>query len=384
VVSYYPLEFWGGGEIVLARLLNHLGERYDLEYLAPADFGGPLRIDAASVTAGARFRYRRVPFGRGSMLPRALLRPIPPRRLLEGADLVMAPLDRPPSMAFLRELEELGIPAILMLHGLTFEGFSAASPWNLAVSAYQAWARLYMRSIAGALRRGMFLFQVLNDSQRSFLEGLGIDGSRVLLIPNTVDFSKYRVSRNDGSFRIVYMGRLDRLVKGAHLLERVAGGIARLGAPLELLVMGSGPAEGSVAGLAAGAGEVKFLGQVNDQALKSELLSSGNLMVSFSNTEAFSVSLLEGLASGLPILCTDTSGPRFIVGRNPIFGRTLGFSSREFLDAILEYYDRWRSDPGGYFAEKLERRRAAEEEFGRVRMEELYESAVEAALGLGS
>jgi glycosyltransferase involved in cell wall biosynthesis len=384
VAGYYPLEFWGGGEIVLVRVMNHLGARYDVEYLAPEGFGGPLRADAGSIMSGARFRYRRIPFARASALPGALLRPVPPRWALEGADLVMVPLDRPPSAALLRELEGLGVPAILMLHGLTFEKFSAASPWNLAVSAYQAWARLYMRSIAGALRRGRLLFQVLNESQRSFLEGLGVERSRILLIPNTIDFSNYRVSRDDGTFRVVYMGRIDRLVKGAHLLARVARGMARaagLGAPVELLIMGSGPAEGSVARLASGPG-VRFLGQVNDQRAKSELLSSGNLMISLSNTEAFSVSLLEGLASGLPVLCTDTSGPRYIVGRNPAFGRVLGFSAREFMGAILEYYARWRSDPGGYFAEKLERRRAAEEEFGRARMEELYESAVEMALGL--
>jgi hypothetical protein len=102
VAGYYPLEFWGGGEMVLVRVMNHLGARYDVEYLAPEGFGGPLRADADSIMSGARFRYRRIPFARASALPGALLRPVPPRWALEGADLVMVPLDRPPSAALLR------------------------------------------------------------------------------------------------------------------------------------------------------------------------------------------------------------------------------------------------------------------------------------------
>jgi glycosyltransferase involved in cell wall biosynthesis len=381
VVNYYPLEFWGGGEILSRRLLDHLGRRYEVEYLAPEEFAGILRTTRKSAMDGALFSYRRIPFRRASVLPHALVRPVPPAEHLERADLLMIFLDRPPAREFLRELADLGKPTIFLLHGLTFEKFSAQSVENLVVDVYQAWMRLYLRMSGELLRRGMFYFQVLNESQASFLEELGVDRSRIFLVPNSVDFSAYKVSRNDSSFRIIYMGRLERLIKGTRLLERVAQEATKLDDRVEFLVMGSGSAEESMVKLATRRRGVVFRGQVNDPALKSDLLSSGNMMVSFSTMESFSISLLEGLASGLPILCTDTSGPRSIVGRDPRFGRVLGFDVSEFIDAIEGYLVRWSSSLGRYFTEKLERRNAAEASLGRVRMEELYESIVEAMLG---
>ena len=383
-INYYPLEFFGGGEVFSIGLFNSLNDFYDMEYVSPANFIGQLRVGTGAIVERVHFRYSRVHFG-GNALPlsRLLFRPIPSFEYFNRTGLTMLFLDRPPPRRLLVRLIEEGRTVVFLLHGLTFERRSLRSIWGSAIAAYQEWVKLYMRLNRGLLTNDGFFYQVLNDSQLRFLCELGIRRSHIFLIPNSVDFTAYRVRRNDDRFRVLYLGRLDKLVKGSSLLMEVGRRLEKLaGRRIEFVIAGSGQAGGRIATLFENSGVVKVLGQVTDEAQKVDLLSSCNLMVSFSNTEAFSISLLEGLASGLPVLSTDVSGPAYIISRGRTFGRVLGFSSEEFIGAIEEYYEKWSADPASYYATKLERRREAEAAFGGMAdVGRRYRTAIDAALG---
>jgi len=386
VINYYPLEFFGGGEILSIHLFNYLERYYDVEYLAPDHFNGPLRVDAGQLRDTVRFKYSRIHF-EDNFIPLSdfVLRPTPPAKYTERADLIMVFLDRPPSKRFLVNMMKGGKTVLFLLHGLTFERPSFRSVWNSIIAAYQVWIRLYLRVNRSLLTHGGFFYQLLNDSQLQYMSALGVQGSHTFLMPNSVDFSAYHVSRNDDKFRVIYLGRLDRLVKGASLIPKVANGLAARhhSGQIEFIVAGSGQAEQLIAELDGENETVTALGQVTDQVTKANLLSGCNLMVSFSNTEAFSISLLEGLASGLPILSTNVSGPAYIVSKDSSFGRVLGFNAKEFVDAIEEYYEKWSADRGSYYLEKVGRRKRAEAAFGReADIGESYRKAINAILNM--
>ena len=384
VINYYPLEFFGGGEVFSIGLFNRLNDFYDIEYVSPDNFRGQLRVGPGAIRERVHFRYSRVRFeGNGLPFSRTLFRPIPPFEYLNRTGLTMLFLDRPPPRRLLVRLSEGGRTAVFLLHGLTFERRSIRSIWGSAIAAYQEWVRLYMRLNRGLLSYDGFFYQVLNDSQLRFLSELGIRRSHIFLIPNSVDFTAYRVRRNDDKFRVLYLGRLDKLVKGSSLLIDVGRRLEKFaGRSIEFIIAGSGQSGGRVAALFENSGVVKVLGQVTDEAQKVDLLSSCNLMASFSNTEAFSISLLEGLASGLPVLSTDVSGPAYIINRCQSFGRVLRFSAEEFVGAIGEYYEKWSADPASYFATKLERRKEAEAVFGGMAdVGRRYKGAIDVAMG---
>jgi glycosyltransferase involved in cell wall biosynthesis len=126
------------------------------------------------------------------------------------------------------------------------------------------------------------------------------------VIKNGVDLSRYATEREGGRdagvIRLIMVGRLDA-IKRHDLMLHALSGMASV-PRWELSIVGDGPARESLEQLCRTLrldARVKFLGQRSDVPA---LLADANIFALVSDSEGMSLSLIEAIASGLPVVAT--------------------------------------------------------------------------------
>jgi glycosyltransferase EpsD len=173
------------------------------------------------------------------------------------------------------------------------------------------------------------------------VDGVGIDLNRFVL--QTVE-KKMELRREYGyqedDFLVVYAGELsyrkhqDLLIDAVHLLK---GKIPNI----KLLLAGSGPLRDEYKNQALQLGvneNIDFLGYRSDI---DKLLMLSDLAVSSSRQEGLPVNVMEAMATGLPLVVTDSRGNRDLV-RNGENGMVVGIDDREGLARAIQ--DLYRSE----------------------------------------
>jgi glycosyltransferase involved in cell wall biosynthesis len=177
------------------------------------------------------------------------------------------------------------------------------------------------QNLVGSPREGL-LFRLLStlpdqvvavsaDAAR-LMEREGIPRSRVRTILNGIDLSRFSFSgmRDDGP--IVSVARLSP-EKDIQTLLRAAALLSEQNSGLRLEIAGEGACLPDLKQLAAELGlneQVRFLGQVDDVPA---LLARSRLFVLPSLTEGISLTLLEAMARGLPVVATRVGGNSEVV-----------------------------------------------------------------------
>ena len=140
---------------------------------------------------------------------------------------------------------------------------------------------------------------------------------KIDLIPNGVDLDVFQPGDpipNEGTLRLICVARLIKR-KGQHHLIQVVQSLQQQGLDLELEFVGTGDEEGKYKDLAKQLGisdRVKFLGYVPRQDIPA-LYRKAHVFVLPSFNEGMSVSTLEAMASGLPVIVTNTGGTEELV-----------------------------------------------------------------------
>jgi phosphatidylinositol alpha-mannosyltransferase len=141
------------------------------------------------------------------------------------------------------------------------------------------------------------------------------------VIPNGVNVGRYQravpVARwQDGTTNILFVGRLEDRKGLPHLLKAFRL-VRKSGFECRLLVVGSGPQEREARRyvMTRGLQNVEFLGRVSD-AEKAQLFKTADVFVSpATGRESFGIVLLEAMAAGTPIVCSDIHGYKGVVQR---------------------------------------------------------------------
>ena len=139
---------------------------------------------------------------------------------------------------------------------------------------------------------------------------LGIDSAHLLTLDR--DRPGARALRERfGDPYLLFVGRL-RHYKGLHVL---LDALVHVGTPL--VIVGDGPMEGPLRAQAADLGiddRVHFAGAVSDEVLLDHLAAAGvGLLPSSTPTEAFGLAMVEYMAAGLPVVCTELgTGTSFV------------------------------------------------------------------------
>jgi glycosyltransferase involved in cell wall biosynthesis len=154
-------------------------------------------------------------------------------------------------------------------------------------------------------------FVVASSAARERLAAMGVDSGRVDVSLQSADVERFRAAAaasrsHDGPPRVLSVGRLVPDKNLAALVEAFAR--AGLQGEAELELCGTGPLEGELRRLAERAGvPVLFSGYVAPDALP-ERFARADVLALVSTYEPFGVTLREGAAAGLPLLCARTAG----------------------------------------------------------------------------
>ena len=154
---------------------------------------------------------------------------------------------------------------------------------------------------------------------------LGLDPTRLTIVPNGVDVARFAVhaggARDAGrggrsGQHLVFLGRLEPR-KGADTVVRAFLLLAGDRPDLRLRVLGDGPLAGElrriVADAPAGvARRVDLAGRADPAALPRLLADADVALLPARGGESFGIVLLEAMAAGLPIVATDIPGYRAV------------------------------------------------------------------------
>jgi glycosyltransferase involved in cell wall biosynthesis len=190
-------------------------------------------------------------------------------------------------------------------HGRRLVVFSELTPWSEAeLSPLQ-------RRIHAALAPRIDGFLVASSQGRERLLGLGVEPGRIEVALQSGDLEPFLAvadaPRPEGPVRVLSVGRLvpDKNL-GALIAAFASAGFAPEQA--ELVVAGSGPLEGELAGAAAASpAPVRLAGYVPPAELPG-LCARSHVLALVSTYEPFGAALREGAAAGLALLCSNRAG----------------------------------------------------------------------------
>ncbi|MEM3192732.1 MAG: glycosyltransferase family 4 protein [Candidatus Parvarchaeota archaeon] len=275
-------------------------------------------------------------------------------------------LRRVPPTSYLKSVVKKGCSVVFCIHGISLERFRLANP---LIMLYQIIMRYQLGKLAKhAKLRSDLNIQVLSGNMKKYLEAKGAPNQQIFVIENGVPTSYSWPGRNDDFFQVIFIGRIDSLVKGIARLKKVIDKCVGMGVGTEFVIVGSGPDEDILRDLPPGA---RFLSFVDEDKKRGELLKS-NLMIVTSNMEPFSLAVIEGLSYGLPVVTTPVSGPISILSHDERFGKVATFKVDDIVSKIHSYYSLWRSDKASYYEMKRYISNKAKMIFDESRMEEDY------------
>ena len=216
-------------------------------------------------------------------------------------------------------------PDVIHLHEPLIPSLSLLALWNSnapTVGTFHAAAEesFGYRLSAPVLQRAAKRITVrtaVSDAARSLIERY-IPGEYVLT-PNGVDTSRFVDAEpmlSGDRKKVLFLGRLERR-KGLEVLIQAMTRLRDL--DVELIVAGSGPEERAARSLATRLQvDANFLGRVSDEDVPRLYASADVYCAPGLGGESFGIVLVEAMATGAPVVCSDLPGFRAVAGASAV------------------------------------------------------------------
>lgn len=205
---------------------------------------------------------------------------------------------------------------------------------------YGTWARTLVWGLLH--RRGDAIIAMSDAMRDTYIRKLRTPADRITIIRNCAHRDDFAEPKRDysraGSLRVVAMGRLNWVKNHSVLIEAIRL-LQEEGVEAELTIIGGGELQSELEGRARSLGvaeRVKIPGFVDDAR---GLIRSSDVYVIPSLMEGCSLSLLEALAGGMPVLASDVPGNREVVERCPAGELLPRDSARAWADALRRVGD---------------------------------------------
>ena len=262
-----------------------------------------------------------------------------------------------------------GVPAIGTLHGIA------------DLSPSERFLSLKLGIMRNSLSRVVFVSEPL---RQQFLERVKFPADRVIVIPNGIDPDRFGTGR-DPSFRATFGIADDEFVVGAVGNMNAAKGFDVLLHAAALLKARSPGIRFVIVGDSEGrrSGELKALraqlGLENDvifTGFRSDVpsaLSAFDVYALTSRSEGFSISVVEAMASELPVVATRCGGPEQIIEH----GVTGVLVENESPEAVAAAIEQLRLDRAGARAMAKAARAAVQDRFTITAQTRAYERVYE-------
>jgi glycosyltransferase involved in cell wall biosynthesis len=168
----------------------------------------------------------------------------------------------------------------------------------------------------------------------------GFDSTKLKILPRGLDTELFHPDRRDPTFferfgahngevRLLYVGRISR-EKDLDLLAAAYHRLRDEGLPVQLFVVGHGPYSDA---FAKSLPEAVFTGYLKGTELATAY-ASADVFVFPSTTDTFGNVILEAQASGLPVVVSDSGGPKELVENNRNGLITKSHDIEDFTHAI--------------------------------------------------
>lgn len=389
ILGPLDLEYMGGGETNSMMVGNLLSDAAtSVTYFGA---GCPLEnVPMEKIYPHIKFDYQPSAFPRdpmsnptvlktSSLLSLGLIGMIGVKKILkrlEDYDTVYFSYPSLLSKRMIPKIIKQGKRVILANHGTFFEFFDHSS--NPLLKALKIIGQeVLIRPLSKF--NGKLLIHTQTSFQSSVYTSLGMDESNIIEIPqNNVNFREYKVGKPHKGFNVVFLGRLAKS-KGVQLLME----IIKSNPDVSFKVIGNGPMLKKLMKVTDGT-SAEIYGYISDKDKKA-ILESSDLMVVPSVFDSLSIASIEGLASGLPLLASNTAeGPKYILSKDGIFGKLIGRSVEEFTSQIKVYSSYKHNDPIAYYRDKIERRKRAMSIFNKEKVEDQLMKGFSTVIGINS
>ncbi len=204
--------------------------------------------------------------------------------------------------------EKLGVPLIHTYHTV-YENythyFSPSQTWGRrAVKLFSRWVASHTDGIIAPTQKVARLLQGYGVQRPVYVVPSGIDPNLLAASASPQDGRRLRsrLGLSEGCFTLVFVGRL---AKEKNCEELLRGMECLRGQPVELLLVGEGPARAELERYAAKAGirdQVFFAGMADPKAVGA-YYRLADLFVSASTSETQGLAYAEALLCGRPLLC---------------------------------------------------------------------------------
>jgi glycosyltransferase involved in cell wall biosynthesis len=265
------------------------------------------------------------------------------RRRLESADLFVGWSQV--SLNCLVKMKSLGVVTLLE------HPMSHVDTWmTLVGEEFRRWGEressqssLFSKSLISRMKQEYqcadFIGVLSSFAKKSFLAA-GIPESRIVQVPLGVDIEQFRpVAPRSGTFRVLVVGRLEFL-KGIQYVLQAFSELRLPDAEIWLV----GPVLPEVKALLAryDGPEVRVIGPIANGEI-ARYYQQADVLVFPSINDAFGLVILEGMASGLPVIATDHSGAPDVI-ENLVDGFVIPIRSVEAIKERLDWLYRHRDD----------------------------------------
>lgn len=307
--DYYPPHVGGGVEVVVSEIASRLvAAGHEVLVVTLGRDGWPVTEDLHGVRVH-RFPSTRLNRLTGLEITVSLRAHREMRQVLQGfaPDVVNAHhlyfTTTPPA---LKAARVLGIPTVLTLH---IAGVEAFGGWRGA--AARLYERVMARRLMGYADAVIAVSEAVAESVRQYATG------PVTVIPNGVDMELFQLRPRGGDrrLRLVFVGRLIAN-KGPDVALDAFLRVEKLFPDARLTMVGDGPMRSRlehVVNQKGIAGKVEFLGTRTDVA---EILGDSDVFVRPSLVEGMPLTVLEAMATALPVIVCDVGGVSEIVSND--------------------------------------------------------------------